>query len=1023
MDLKQKLRALINKWKSSLNDKGTSSQPFLEKWKELWNAGKIQRTSRISYNVIWNIILFFLIVGLVGIFFVGGVGAGYFASLVKDEPVRSYEVMKQDIYNYEETSKLYFANDIYLGELQSDLYREETTLKNISPTLIDAVIATEDEYFQEHKGIVPKAIVRAILQEALNTDTKTGGSTLTQQLIKNQILTDEVSFERKAKEILLALRLERFFEKDEILEAYLNVVPYGRNASGDNIAGIETAAQGIFGVSAKEINLPQAAYLAGLPQSPSAYTPFQNDGTLKDKDLLQYGVDRMKSVLKRMYESNYISEKEYKQALAYDITKDFTKGSPSSIDKYPYLTFEIEDRAKNILMKQLAKKDGYSEKDLENDADLQAEYAELAKRNLRNNGYEIHTTIDKKMYDAMQKATKAFAYYGPDRTFTIKDPDTGEMKETTEKVQTGSILIENSSGKILSFVGGRGYEDNNVNHAFKAKRSNGSTMKPLLVYAPAMQEGVIQPGSVIADYPKKVPGWAFGKPGNYGGGHYGLVSVREALAKSYNLPVAEIYSKILNKDPASKYLEKMGFTSLTEGDHAHPSLSIGSMDKGVSVEENVNAFATFGNNGKFTDAYMIEKITTKDGEVIYEHKSKAVDVFSPQTTYLMVDMMRDVLRNGTGVYANSQLKYRGVDWAGKTGTSQDYKDSWFVATNPNVTFGTWIGYKTPYPLNNAGMGLSYGQRNIKLWAELINSATDVNPELLAPSKNFKRPKGIVSRSYCAISGLLPSELCQKAGLVRSDLYNSKYVPSKVDDSLVSGGSMVVVNGRTVPAGPKTPSEFTTGNGLAFNAEFLRRKGYDKLSDLSILFPRTDREKWERISGVASSSGSAVENDGKAPNAPGSLAKSGGNLTWSRSSSKDVVGYRIYRATGPGNSFTQIGHTTSTSFGISGGNARYYVKAVDYFGEESAASTQLIVGGTPKKEPETPMKDKARKVEQPSNEPSNKEQEQQDERADKKEDKDKVKEKEDEGGKETETPETPETPETETDAKNEDEEAE
>ncbi|WP_199689988.1 MULTISPECIES: transglycosylase domain-containing protein [Clostridia] len=306
MDLKQKLRALINKWKSSFNDKGSSSQPFLEKWKELWNAGKIQRTSRITYSVIWNIILFFLIIGLIGVFFAGGVGAGYFASLVKDEPVRSYQVMRQDIYNYEETSKLYFANDIYLGELQSDLYREETTLQNISPTLIDAVIATEDEYFQEHKGIVPKAIVRAILQEALNADTKTGGSTLTQQLIKNQILTDEVSFERKAKEILLALRLERFFEKDEILEAYLNVVPYGRNASGDNIAGIETAAKGIFGVSAKEINLAQAAYLAGLPQSPSAYTPFQNDGTLKDKDLLQYGIDRMKSVLKRMYESDYI---------------------------------------------------------------------------------------------------------------------------------------------------------------------------------------------------------------------------------------------------------------------------------------------------------------------------------------------------------------------------------------------------------------------------------------------------------------------------------------------------------------------------------------------------------------------------------------------------------------------------------------------------------------------------------------------------------------------------------------------
>ncbi|WP_121639457.1 transglycosylase domain-containing protein [Virgibacillus sp. Bac330] len=976
MNFKEKCQALFDKWKSKLSQTSTSSRPLLQEWKELWRTGKIQRTSRISYHVVWNVILFFLIIGLIGVFFAGGVGAGYFASLVKDEPVLPYQVMKQDIYNYDETSKLYFANETYLGELQSDLYREETTLKNISPHLIDAVIATEDEYFQEHKGIVPKAIVRAIFQEVTNAETKTGGSTLTQQLIKNQILTNEVSFERKAKEMLLALRLERFFEKEEILEAYLNVVPYGRNASGDNIAGIETAAQGVFGVSAKELNLAQSAYLAGLPQSPSMYTPFQNDGTLKDKDMLQYGIDRMKSVLKRMYESEYITEKEYKEASAYDVAKDFTEGSPSSIDKYPYLTFTIEDRAEKILAKQLAKKDGHSEKDLETDKDLQADYLERAKRDLRVNGYEIHTTIDKKMYDAMQKTAKEFAYYGPDRTYTKKNPNTGEVEKITEKVQTASVLIENSSGKILSFVGGRGYEDDNWNHAFQGKRSNGSTMKPLLAYAPAMEEGVIQPGSVIADYPKQIPGWEFGKPGNYSGGHYGLISAREALAKSHNFPVAEIYSKIINNDPASKYLEKMGFTSLTKGDHVHPSLSIGGMEHGVSVEENVNAFTTFGNNGKFVDAYMIEKITTKSGDVVYEHKADAVDVFSPQTTYLTVDMMRDVLTNGTGVYANSQLKHRGVDWAGKTGTSQEYKDSWFVATNPNVTFGTWIGYKTAYSLNDAGMGLSYGQRNIKLWAELINSATDVDPKLLAPSKNFQRPNGIVSRSYCAISGLLPSELCEQAGLVKSDIYNSKYVPTKVDDSLVSGGSMVVVNGKTIAAGPNTPSEFTIGDGLAFNSAFLKRKGYDKLSDLSILFPRTEREKWEKISGVGSSSGGAIKNDGKAPNTPSSLRKSGGKLTWGKSSSKDVVGYRIYQATGPGNSFSQIGHTTSTSYNINSGNARYYVKAVDYFGKESTPSAELIVGDTKKEEPEKPDKGNNKESHKEAEKPSNAVQEEQ-----------------------------------------------
>src|SRR5690606_7499522 len=236
-----------NEWVLRIREKYQSvrskltSYPFIQKAISIWKSGKIQTTSRITYDVTWNVILFILIIGFIGAFFIAGLGAGYFASLVKDEPVRAYAEMEEDIYNYEETSKLYFADEVYIGDVRSDLYREETTLEDISPQLIKAVIATEDEHFEEHQGIVPKAIFRALYQEATNASTQTGGSTLTQQLIKNQILTNEVSFERKAKEMLLALRLERFFEKEEILEAYLNIVPFGRNSSGGNIAGIQTA--------------------------------------------------------------------------------------------------------------------------------------------------------------------------------------------------------------------------------------------------------------------------------------------------------------------------------------------------------------------------------------------------------------------------------------------------------------------------------------------------------------------------------------------------------------------------------------------------------------------------------------------------------------------------------------------------------------------------------------------------------------------------------------------------------------
>jgi len=781
------------------------------------------KEKRVSFGLIVMTLLSLVIV--LGCF-VFGLGAGYFASLVKDEPVRTSAVMKQDLYDYEKTSKLYFANNEYIGDIRSDLHREKISIDKVPQQLINAVIATEDEHFYDHNGIVPKSIIRAAIQEVTNSDTKTGGSTLTQQLVKNQILTNEVSFERKAKEMILALRIERFFTKKEILQAYMNIIPYGREASGRNIAGVKTAANGIFGIEPEKLNLAQSAFLAGLPQSPSYYTPYKANGDFKSADGMEPSINRMKYVLKRMREAGYITESEMQSAMAYDITKDFTQKSTLPKEKkYPALVYEAEKRAKEILRESIASKDGIEAKQLDKDKKLREKYNELADRALRQKGYRIHTTINKKMYDKMQKVAQNYQNYGPDKD--------------NERVETGSILIENKTGKILSFVGSRKFTDSNqINYAMDAKRPNGSTMKPLLDYAPAIEEGVIQPGSVFADVPKSFGSY---KPGNYAGGFHGLVSARTALAHSYNIPAVEIYSKIINKNPAKKYLEKMGITSLTKGDHEYLSLALGQPTNGISVEENVNAYTTFGNNGKFVDAFMIDKIETDEGKIVYEHKAKPVKVFSPQTTYLTLDMMRDVIRRGTATYVPSQLNNPNVDWAGKTGTSQNFEDAWFVATNPNVTFGTWIGYKTPKSLQCVGCGgLTYSQRNEKLWAELINSAAEVNPKLITPAKKFKQPKGIVTSSYCAPSGMLPSDACQSAGLVQSDIYNAKHTPGQVDDSLIFG----------------------SGGGLVFNPEFLKRKGYDTLGDISLLYPITNRELWERIGSGASRSSDSAESTAK-----------------------------------------------------------------------------------------------------------------------------------------------------------------
>ncbi|MBO8177791.1 MAG: penicillin-binding protein [Bacillus sp. (in: Bacteria)] len=918
-------------------------QPFIR----FFSNKKVQRQARITYQVTWNLFLIMIIVMILGFAFAGGVGAGYFASLVKDEKIRSYESMKKDIYNYEETSTLYFANNVYLGKLRSDLEREEVSIDEVSKHLINAVIATEDEYFYEHDGVVPKAILRALFQEFTNSSVRTGGSTLTQQLIKNQILTNEVSFERKAKEILLALRLEKFFDKDEILEAYLNVATFGRNSSGRNIAGVQSAAKGIFGVDAKDLNLPQAAFIAGLPQSPFGYTPFTNKGELKEN--LEPGLNRMKTVLKRMYEAGYITKEEYESALNYDIVSDFIPPKENPTEKYPWLTAEIESRATEILAFILAEKDGYTKEEVKENDKLYEKYLTLADRDLRQNGYEIHTTIHKDIYDKMQEVKDAYTNYGPD----VKVQKNGET--VVEPVQIGAILIENTTGRIISFVGGRDFSIEQLNHATQGRRSNGSTMKPLLVYAPALELGAATPGTIIPDTEMSIRAgngeiW---KPNNYTGRYYGLVSARYALAKSYNVPAAKIYLDIKQYRPV-EYLAKMGFTSLTDVDYTTTAIALGSITNGVTVEENVNAYATFANGGQFVDAYLIEKIIDKNGNVIYQHESQPVNVFSPQTAYLTIDMMRDVLKYGTAASVPRMLKFS-ADWAGKTGTSQNFHDAWFVATNPNVTFGTWIGYDTPRSLKAAGYE-NYSIRNLKIWAQLINAAYDIEPELIAPKSRFKMPGGIVRRSYCAVSGLLPSEACSKAGLVETDIFNAKFVPNKVDNSLING-FYVTIDGKKYVALESTPPEFTEP-GLMLNPEFIAEITGGRLDDLEQLIP--DNPKWEKILIPEA----IFKDDGKNP-APVQAKVSGKIISWTKSASKDVIGYRIYSKAGQKVASVK----SSEPLRISLPDGEYMVKAVDVAGKESSPSNIVQIGSIPNNPSENPT-DPPNEEQPPSNSGNN-----------------------------------------------------
>lgn len=886
---------------------------------------------RVTTAVFWNLLLIFSVIGLVGLAFAGGAGAGYFASLVQDEPVREQEELEQDIYDYEETTEVYFADDEYLGDLPTTLERRDATLENISDHLINAVIATEDEYFFEHEGIVPKALFRAVFQDFSNAATQTGGSTLTQQLVKNQVLTSEVTHDRKATEILLAMRVEQFMEKEEILEAYLNIVPFGRNASGRQVAGAQAAAEGIFGVDASELNIAQSAFIAGLPQSPFAYTPFQGNG--EQKESIDAALNRMSTVLSRMESAGYITEEERQEALDYDIRASLAEPTPSSYEDYPLIVNGVLERAVPIIMEHLLEQDDVVLSEIEDDDYRQlmaSRYREAAQESLQREGFKIHTTINKDIYDAQQEAVQDYENFGPTRTSMVENEE-GEEVERDYPEEVGSVLIDNRTGAILSFVGGRDFQQSEFNYALSGNRQTGSTMKPLLTYALGFEEGVLQPGYITPDTPYNYDELddegEEQEVGNFDQDHSGLITAREALSRSRNVPAVREFKRVEHEYAQNKMID-YGFEPFFNGENLpYEGTPLGTFN--VTVEANTSAYSTFGNEGNRKESYMIEKIETADGETVFEQDTEEeIEILSPQTNYLMIDVMRDVMESGLGTAPNlpGYLDFE-TDLAGKTGTTQDISDSWFVGLNPNITQGLWLGYATnEFSVVEELDGIRYGPRTQMLWAELANAAYDAEPDLMAPEEDFERPSGIVEETICGISGKLPSDLCRDAGLVTTDLFNADFAPTEVDDSLEEV-DYVRVNDDNYFALDSTPSEFVR-TGASVNDE-----NFDLGDeDISEFLP----EDWDNLVSVSEE----APDNGQTPSAP-SISTEDDTITWNEHPEGDVVGYRVYSSSG--SEADSIRADQDLEFAGSGGD--YYVTAVDVAGRESSSSNEVSISTT------------------------------------------------------------------------------
>ncbi|HFE5523105.1 TPA: penicillin-binding protein PBP1B [Staphylococcus aureus] len=661
---------------------------------------KILNGLKVTFNTLF-------VLAVIGGFFGAGIAIGYGVALFDKVSIPQSAELVNRVKDITSISEIYYADGSTIASIEGDLLRTSVASDAISDNLKKAIIATEDEHFAEHKGVVPKAVIRATLGTLVGLGSSSGGSTLTQQVIKQQVVGDAPTLTRKATEIIDALALERVMSKDEILTTYLNIAPFGRNHKGQNIAGAQQAAEGIFGVNASDLTVPQAAFIAGLPQSPISYSPYESDGSLKSDEDMAHGLKRGKDVLYNMYRTGALSQKDYEQYKSYDVRKDFLSSGSVSTASRDYLYFAALSEATDRMYDYLVARDHVSAQELKNES-IQKAYRELAAKEIENGGYKITTTINKKVHTAMQNAV---ANYG-----RLLDDSTGQP-------EVGNVLMDNQTGAILGFVGGRNYQENQNNHAIDTKRSPASTTKPILAYGIAIDQGLMGSASILSNYPTNFsngnPIMYVNSPGT------GMMTLGEALNYSWNIPAYWTYRTLREKGVDVKgYMEKMGYEI--------PEYGIESLPMGggieVTVAQHTNGYQTLANNGVYHKKHMISKIESTTGQVIYEYKSQPVQVYSKATATIMQSLLRDVISSRVTSSFQTDLasinpSLARADWIGKTGTTNEDENMWLMLSTPRLTLGGWIGHDDNRPLAK-GAG---HYRNANYMAHLVNAIQQAEP--------------------------------------------------------------------------------------------------------------------------------------------------------------------------------------------------------------------------------------------------------------------------------------------------------
>ncbi|HHX62634.1 MAG TPA: PBP1A family penicillin-binding protein [Epulopiscium sp.] len=721
------------------------------------------------------------------IFAITGAGLGVVLGIINTAPdISQVSIKPTDDY----MSFVYDAAGNEMDRLSSGENRIHANLSQMPDNLQKAFIATEDERFYEHKGIDIKGIFRAIVANLKSGRSSQGASTITQQLVKLNVLKDtEKTYTRKIQEQYLALQFDKLYTKDLILETYLNTV-----ALGHGEYGVQAAANRYFNKDVSDLTLSESVVISCITQNPTQFSPISKPENNRKK---------FETVLRKMYEQGYITATEQQEALDDDPYARIAKVHQKFISQASHSYFV--DQVVEDLIKDLQISQGIS--------------SAQATNLIYGGGLHIYTTfdpnaqasVDKHMNNpdlfpsssselkvsysvSVKKADGTDKHYGGDgivkneeateKFKSAKEEEWGitsedkVLKRTLFRIpqpQAAISIMDHSNGHVIAISGGRGDKlgDRTFNRATQAKRQPGSVFKVLAAYAPGIDTGLMSPGTIIVDEPFTwdIPGGKPYSPKNWYSGFRGAQTVRVAIRDSMNVSAVKALQTV-GIDTAYDYLLRFGFTTLTPQDKV-PSLSLGGID-GVTPLELTAAFGAIANDGVYIKPILYTKVLDQDNNLVLDNEPETHMVLKESTAYMLTDMMQDVV-DGSGSATGKRIRntFKGMPIAGKTGTTSKKLDLLFSGYTPYYVATIWMGHDQPKPLN---FGSSY---TLDLWAAIMK---DLHEGL--PVKDFPLPPGLTQATICGISGKLATDLCRldpNGSAVTTDFFLKEDLPTEFCD--------------------------------------------------------------------------------------------------------------------------------------------------------------------------------------------------------------------------------------------------